>query len=240
MKVLSIDWDYFFPDTIQFDWAHREAPFFMEDLWALRVSNKSILTHKYALDVMQPDKKLLKNFWVKVCPKEPCYLGITESHLDLFHILKGWKDVEIYNFDAHHDLYYGTLPKKPECGSWAGHALQKKIVSRYTIIYPPWRENFSGLSPFDWGEKVIEMFEIPDRLPEFDVVFICRSSAWTPSWSDDKWLKFINYWQKFSIWEFKSSIPYVLKLRSPDLDEAKKLQEESIVMLSKLRDKIRS
>jgi len=227
MNVLSVDWDYFFPNTVQFDWGHRESPLYMDMLWTLRVHDVSLGTEKSVLDILVPDEKLLKDFWKRVCPKEPDILAITESHADLFRILKTIGNAEVYNFDAHHDLYYnGSLPKKPECGSWAGHALKKGMISKYKIIFPPWRKSTIENIPSDWENKMVQMIEIPKQLPKFDVVFICRSSAWTPSWSDDKWLEFIGYWKKFHIWQYKSVAPYVMKARSPDLKEARKLRED--------------
>ena len=49
MNILSIDWDYFFPDNVAFDWSMDDKKFiFYEIIWPIRWSNMHLETKKLA------------------------------------------------------------------------------------------------------------------------------------------------------------------------------------------------
>lgn len=242
MNILSVDWDYFFPDVRQFDWGHREEAIFRDFLWGIRTAGISLETGKYALDVVHPDFDLLDGFWEKVVEGEPLFLVIVESHLDLYRLLEAWgMPCQVTNFDQHHDLGYGHgfggeggLPVT-DCGSWAIHGIEDKLISMYKLHYPTWRKGndepiITGYSGF---------YSIDYDGPEpcyYDAVFICRSSAWTPSWADDKWLEFIHWWKKYpALWKEKQTIDYVWKEREPNMAQAKVAKEQNLAMLKELK-----
>jgi len=226
MNILSIDWDYFFPDVIPYDWGHKESGIFYEMAWHWRPGNRNLITNEIALDTVVPSKERLKDFWKKVCPKTSKFLIIAESHLDILQIGKIFKESTIWNFDQHHDLCYGDKqPTKPDCGSWAGHLIKEGVISEYNVVYPEWRKQ----EPENIPEiKANYYYEIPENLPEFDIVFICRSYAWTPTWADPEWIKFIEHWKKHSfLWDSKIISESVLNKRSPGNIEARKIMIET-------------
>lgn len=213
-KVLTVDWDYFFSDVEQFDWGHRESHLFMDILWPARYFDRSLATGQYAHKLVKPSESRLASFWDKVLLSPPPALAITESHGSLFTILKvlqrvtPWKALHVTNFDQHHDTGYENDYDELDCGNWVRHCDQKLKLEYYKLMYPGWRANTpeSILHPtldyanvqvtFGWPQS----YMIANR---YDLVHVCRSSAWTPSWHDGDWLRFIHKLDHLSCWKDK-------------------------------------
>jgi hypothetical protein len=242
MNLLSIDWDYFFPDNIAFDWAMDDQQFiFYETIWPIRWSNRNLITKKFAKDIYYPDPQLLNGFLDKVLiNSNPSLISIADSHTDIQHLINLFPaKVNIYNFDQHHDIYYGNeLPTKESqlnCGNWVGYFLDR--IESYHLFYPPWRKsNSEHKNQLSYANSI--SYSIPENPPEFHMVFICRSSPWTPSWSDDNWIEFIEY---FKInypyeWNHKLALDYVLEPRPFNQDEAEILLEQTKEMIKQLKD----
>ena len=132
MILLSIDWDYFFPDLFDFDWGHNEDnPIMFEIIWSARAGNHSITKNKRAID-LRPRPEF-KTFWDAFNLDTVYSLTIVESHKDIAHALINVEDFCgssglkfcVYNFDQHHDMYDGS---EFNCGTWAGHYLDKGKV----------------------------------------------------------------------------------------------------------------
>lgn len=224
MKILSIDWDFFFPDASVYDWGHREEPLFFEVIWSIRAGARSLISQERAVDKFKIDEWLYQNFWSFVCVKKPGQLIITESHKDIYQFLEMSLDKStVFNLDAHCDMY--DTEKEIHCGNWASNAVEKKYITRFSQNYPYWRQS-------DVEEhKIASRFkaEIGIGVPSlgghrFDLIFICRSSAWTPTWADDKWIEFISYFKKWpDVWRNKRFAPYCFHVRKPNLIEAEEL-----------------
>lgn len=240
MNILSIDWDYFFPDNLAFDWQMNEEKFiYYELLWTIRWSNRNLYDHNVmAKDVYHPDPQLLNEFWDKVLiNSDPIFLTIADSHTNIDHLIELFPaKVNIYNFDQHHDIYYyDDLPSNMQlnCGNWVAYF--RNQIEEYHLIYPPWRKNKpEHQNRLNFAKSV--SYHIPEHLPHFDMVFICRSSPWTPSWSDNQWIEFINY-LKINyplLWERKSYSDYVLKARSFDQNQAEEYHQQTIEMMKQL------
>jgi hypothetical protein len=235
INILSIDWDGFFPDITGFDWgAHEEAPFLFESIWAIRAGNRCMVTKKRAVDHVRPDQSKLNGFWDRVVKNEPAALVICESHKSLYDWLKSnplFHGGVVQHFDAHHDFGYRKDIGKLDCGNWAYCAKKDGIIKEHHVVYPEWRK--------DAPERFVEQpdsvrYGLPDQ-KKYAVVFICRSSCWTPTWSDREWLKFIGYWKKFPyLWQSKSFVPFVMKARHPNLKEARKMATEQEAQLKEL------
>ena len=73
-------------------------------------------------------------------------------------------------------------------------------------------------------------------LPEYDVVYICRTSAWVPTWYDDLWMEFIEWWNQFNVWSTKITCPFAMKKRSPNMEQAVKLAEEYEKMQKRMKN----
>jgi hypothetical protein len=238
MKILSVDWDFFFPNVAMFDWGHREDPMFLEYLWNLRAGNRHLTKGDYAVDTVRPNEKTVWNFWEKVCIGNPNMLIIADSHMDLYNTLlkmRGLK-AEIVNFDAHHDIEYGDKSDKVNCGNWGYHGLKNGSIQSLTIVYPEWRAKEPETKP-DIDSKLLKKVKMTHDwiAGKYDIVFICRSSAWTPTWCDRDWLNFIWYWKtRRFLWESKISCEFALKERHPNLEEAYESKKQWVWQLEKM------
>lgn len=133
MKILSIDWDYFFPDSMPYDWGHSESMFHLEAIWPLRLSSVNILTGQEAFSEYAPT--IPRNFWKRVVKNNPA-IYLAESHATIAGMPMG--NAIITNLDAHHDCGYKPNPDL-DCGNWADY-LGKKI-KEYHLCYPEWRKD---------------------------------------------------------------------------------------------------
>jgi hypothetical protein len=237
MNLLSVDWDFFFPCADWYDWGHSEnKALFLEWIWQVRSGNVHLQTGKLALDHFVPRERELSTFWNTVCPKTNLLI-IADSHSDIQIILQmgGWK---VWNFDAHHDIRYGKREKNPKyrCDNWVDVGRRKKKIDEYNLIYPKWRKKDKETIPEKFPVNVF--YGIPDDLPEFNAVFICRSSAWIPTWWDARWIKFIEYWKKKDrmLWDNKVSCEFALKVRSPNMEEARELAVEQIKQREQMKE----
>jgi len=221
INILSVDWDFFFPDVVQFDWGHSEdSPWFYEVLWPLRWGNRALLDRDVlARKVMWP-RRSHETFLKKVLRKKYCgFVAVTESHKDLYAVLRNNlnNSVNIYNYDQHHDCGYTERDNEEvNCGNWGWHLKCRGVIKNFFQVYPDWRKEVKESDPPKWVNVNYESDKIP--LPKFDSVFVCRSSCWTPSWADKMWLRFIDPLRKMDA-RFASA-PYALKRRDFNLKQA--------------------
>jgi hypothetical protein len=63
----------------------------------------------------------------------------------------------------------------------------------------------------------------------YDIIFVCRSGAWTPTWADHKWLEFIHWWKDFDpeVWSERYHNDFAETPREPSLEQAHQLREDS-------------
>lgn len=222
MKVLSVDWDYFFQDTDGFDWGHREAPFFIHDIWWHRASNRHLFTHRDAID-MRPIKSRIHKFWQRNIRRygRPEGLMIAESHGALYYWIHHYPVDELVNYDAHHDLGYPSADGDVDCGNWAGKLLSDGFLKHYTVVYPSWRKQKRYREQIPDNDRIyVTHSPVPSQ--HYDLVFICRSGAWTPSWCDVSFIQFCNYWRLSAPWLWESKQMHLdpLTARHPNLQEA--------------------
>jgi len=247
VNILSVDWDYFFPCMDNYDWCHNKRSFMLDIIWHARVGDFDLLTKQKAIETLIPTG--YQDFWSKMRFAFPVQLFIAETHADLYHILSGCGPVAIWNFDAHHDLGYGNSERNLDCGSWANHLLKEGRICEYHVVYPQWRKEFPEtkseyMSKNHTIKRVEIHHEIP-KLPLFNAVFICRSSAWTPPWRDNHWLKFIHWWRDYRefAWKEKRFSEFVLKARELTLKKAiaeRAQRKKDFELLRKLNTEVQS
>jgi len=188
-RILSIDWDYFFPCDESYDWGHQESPFFINMIWSMRTANKTY-DDKLIMDVHRP--MIPRGFWDKVLTNQPV-LFVAESHCELWPTIDAFcgfhGPVEVVNLDAHHDCGYGKHPEQVpdtfsiECGDWGFWGLKTGRIAKLQQHYPAWRKRRPE------GEPEVSSTSVSFELPvaaRYDAVFICRSGAWTPPWYDHR------------------------------------------------------
>jgi len=209
LRILSIDWDYFFPDSFPYDWGHKEVVFFLEAIWPVRLNNHNIITGEEAFKAYKPS--IPKDFWKRTV-KGAALLYVAESHASITAL--PFNHAIVTNLDAHHDCGYGHSTSL-ECGNWAHQAGSR--IKEFHQVYPSWRKIGSE------GPSQRQPDSIITGLPEqadYDLVFVCRSGCWTPPWYDTRFQAFL----KQSGMETHFMDQYAGKNRSPNMKAAKVLK----------------
>jgi len=191
--VLSVDWDYFFPDTAVYDWGHAETnPLFFDMVWQTRPGAHDVLkpNNPVAIDAMWPSGH--QPFWNGIVARGAKKLLLAESHSSILDFVGERKNLIIHNVDAHHDLGYGKGDdgtRMPDCGNWGATLIQRGQVAEYHQHWPTWRKDAPETKPA-FSQATFD-FDPPTGLKP-DLVFVCRSSCWCPPWADHDWMGFIG------------------------------------------------
>lgn len=194
MKLLSIDWDFFFPvpdagpEAVMYDWGHSESKFYMSSyLWRSRAIG--FLVNGLPLPGLSGEEQ---GFWKRFDLSNVGSIQFAESHADIMHLVS--EGDEITNYDAHHDAGYGKPLKDLtiSCEDWA-HWSAAKLGCTVKTVYPRWKLT-GGCSaeqtPDCASVTLTHDNGLPDPTP-YDAVFVCRSGAWTPPWVDKAFDEFL-------------------------------------------------
>jgi len=257
MRMLSIDWDYFFADLAWMDWGHNESALMLELIWTTRVDSLNLKTRESALDYVLPNLKLLyggdgdKGFLERVLAKEcerNLRLFVAESHVELLRWLDSYKlrqseEIWISNYDQHHDCGYSDMPSGSyDCGAWAKGAYDIGKLNQYYLHYPAWRKDQPERSDRELKKRMkgfgVWDFAIKDP-KRFDAVFICRSGGWTPPWCDADFIRFVStvkrWCRRFEILGDRDPmIP-----RRPNMQEALLLREQATKQMNKMKQSLK-
>ena len=91
MNIITIDWDYFFPDADAFDWGHSELnSIFYEMAWLTRPSGRAMfgpLVGQRAVDVFHTDPTRLKQVSLLMKNWNPSFVFIAESHKNAYNVI---------------------------------------------------------------------------------------------------------------------------------------------------------
>lgn len=203
MKLLVVDFDYFFPtnedgscpelgSSLLFDWGHNEGwSVMLNYVWTTRAAGfKRNGLPLPGLSGLQED------FWKRVNIKPKATLFYADSNAYASHIRVGRNVDEVWLFDAHHDSgYRGTYSKlmnddNVSCEDWMCfyYAAEAKLHVRY----PQWKKNAfeSEPKPLVPVDRQFDDLSVPPVT--FDRVFVCRSGAWVPQWVEDDYESFIE------------------------------------------------
>ena len=209
-RLLSVDWDYFFPELSfdpemwQFyDWDHRDSgSFFLNAMWYHRAA--SFIVNNYPLPM---STGLETTFWSRFKFTPSAKLYYSESHVNIYdeRVRKGIG--EVVSFDAHHDAGYSG-PKdhqealehqlaymnrgKVTCEDWAV-AFKFLHGIDVQVVYPKWKTWAMTGEPTPTVNLLRTVdTDLPVVVPgKFNSIFVCRSGGWSPSWLDDNFDAFI-------------------------------------------------
>lgn len=212
MRLLSIDWDYFFPSKegsndvedlaqlLLWDWGHDEAwsSSLNELAWITRAA--AFVSHGLPLPRTSGEED---TFWrgVRIAKNAKVFLADSHSKAAAPEVMLGIN--EVVNYDAHHDGGYGPtvvdmrLKQAVDCSNWMfAYAMESaKLETRY----PEWRRAIPDSKPTALHSMTSDYWAEGDE--DYDVfhrVFICRSGSWTPPWVDDKFVKFVHSCPNFA------------------------------------------
>lgn len=197
MRLLTIDWDFFFPEPGPddaaryelFDWGHAESPFYMHPtLWENRAG--AFVLQGQPLPGLSGEQD---GFWSRFRFGKRARLYLSESHAQAAHPTVAGGVTEVWSFDAHHDLGYtakavaAARRGRYSCDAW-GLLYTRALEAPFKVVYPRWKAHAwdDEPEPLAGGPLVERLVDDPDRrLPVFDRVFVCRSGAWVPTWHDE-------------------------------------------------------
>ena len=181
LNILSIDWDYFinadsnervmkFPDI-----PNENYPLFLQNtIWVSRYSNNpNILDISYnpvIWDIVQSFKSLP---FVVICDSHKWIY----SYINQLQMKQHKKDkINLLNIDFHSDY---RLPKTElDCGNWLNYVMDK-YKGQYRWL--GWNDSFLQKLP----KQLQFITDINSVLSDikstkWDLVFVCRSSMWSP------------------------------------------------------------
>lgn len=179
MKILSIDWDYFIDASMSDrasmfpDGGNENLPPYIRDI--LWVSHYDGNLEK--VNIKQKDFEILKDLIANKFSK----IMIADSHKHIYDFIEQNYDddmIEVTNIDFHHDLYGINNIERTEvdCGNW-----MVKLVDEYDCTYKWIKQNDSDDNLENKNFCKIDNGEIEELTQEdFDLLYICRSSMWSP------------------------------------------------------------
>jgi hypothetical protein len=200
-RLLSIDWDYFFPEKTNdphewplYDWGHRDGGgFFLNDIWYHRAEGF------LANDLPLPGTTgVEKTFWDRFQFTPDCRLYIADSHMHIYNRSVFNGITEAWSYDAHHDAGYTDMTPQQfldrdqvSCADWTvAYKLVRDIDTK--VFYPKWR---------DWAMEYEKAMILPVERQvddeavvdgKFHRIFLCRSGGWTPPWVDENFEAFVK------------------------------------------------
>ena len=206
-RVLSIDWDYLVNAT-----AYQRATLFPDGgsenipvglqnvIWATRYADKKDLEN---IDIDYQSLDLIKKFIISHCSN--AFTTVWDSHKNCFdEVLSSTsinQPIEIINIDFHHDMYVNDFLNEIDCGNWVNGLFEKdayRLNQKSDKYYWIHREDSQidkiiENSPYT-TELTIDKLENIEEF-ECDLLFICRSSVWSPPHLDDEFIKFYKWIQ---------------------------------------------
>lgn len=208
-RLLSIDWDFFFPlpadDSREwnfYDWGASETilmQLYAVDLWPIRAS--AFLRGGLPLP---KTSGVEQGFWDRFEFSPDCKLYVADSHLQIMMASRqAFRNLPtlVRNYDAHHDLGYGDsfdlkmLAKRGTmtCADWGAWFAMGGV--QIDTVYPAWRQGCPETRPDAQPYRLPPTFRLDagERSETvWDAVFVCRSSAWSPSWLDVDFTAFLD------------------------------------------------
>ena len=185
-NILSIDIDYAYSPTISVYDDYIEGVRISEEEQELILQEHNVPKPTCNPEKIKILESVIKN---KINLNAPIIL--IENHDQILDFLPNNKQLAIYNFDHHHDVYYPgwhSLDTLDE-GNWV-YFLKDKNILEYIWIRNEDSENMD----FDLPEldfSIEERYNI-ENMPMFDLVFFCISSRWTGSTGKQNIMRLID------------------------------------------------
>lgn len=231
-RILSIDWDYFFPNSEPYDMGHSEhhGTELATLLWMNRAHCKNILTGENLLTTYVPT--IPSDFWKKILKNKPT-IYLAESHYRIWPLIENEMFAQVTSLDAHHDCGYKTLNMNKlyvDCSNWAAVGMKLARIGRMDLYYPSWRIIGSEGSIKGIGHHPTSTKHGLPEPAKYTKIFVCRSGAWTPPWWDQTFQNFIRE-SECPVESLESVDP-----RGISLEEAKALAEDTKQTIKQLQE----
>ena len=183
MRILSIDWDYFFNCTDEFravyfpDGGNEKIGTAMSTwIWSKRYAEnpdiENVKIKEKDLDILKSIIDKNKNMYYYICADSHKHLGefiLTES----MEVKLKDEDIEIVNIDHHHDAF--NVGEELNCGNWVN-----KVIEKYPKTKVEWIKNIDSQPSNNEYITEITWQDLKDQEEVFDIVYLCRSGVWSP------------------------------------------------------------
>ena len=177
MRILSIDFDYFVDtdiDTRLFyfpDGNDNLSDYLTSVIWDRCYDFNNSLKDIGVIE----DFNTICDFLSTQTPKK---LLVADSHREIekfFKDIKQDEELELINIDFHHDMFI-TGGNTLDCGNWLRFLVDLKPDAKITWIRREDSDTDSLLGEFPYHDST----DISEVQGNFDLIFICFSSPWTP------------------------------------------------------------
>ena len=189
MRVLSIDFDYFIDTDI--DTRNECFPDGHDNLTPMLT--KIVWDRRYGFHDNLIDIGVIKDFDImcEFLKNTKCdRVLIADSHREIekfFSDIEKCDDLELINIDFHHDMYI-TGGNNLDCGNWLRFLVDLKPNAKITWVRREDSDVDSLMGDFPYHHTT----DITEVQGEFDMIFICFSSPWTPPHLYNKFLEMIS------------------------------------------------
>lgn len=212
MRILSIDWDYFMDcsenDRLEMfpDGGNENVGLMMSTMiWGMRYGDTKYkkdcgITNKELSDIgiKENDLERVLDFILNNVNWDTKVI-FADSHRDIYEFVKENCDndesLEVINIDHHSDCY--NLGEEVNCGNWANHLAREGYLDKFVWIHGNGEET---LKDDVLGNVVDVSMSTLDYLDELDsegldLIFICRSSIWSPPHLDVRFNEFHSFFK---------------------------------------------
>lgn len=203
IRILTIDWDYFFDITSSErvalfpDGGTEDLPEAIQLLiWALHyASHQELFDVGYKSDEFLQVSEFLKSSQFK-------YKSAGISHKGVYSLVNNVRFIEcvdlfdIVNIDFHHDYYNCNTNKEVNCGNWVNALFDStsphnhlKKGSSYRWVSREDSDRCSELEKQEWFSYITLEEALKE---EYDGIYICRSDVWSPPHLDETFRELVG------------------------------------------------
>ncbi|MGL4976393.1 MAG: hypothetical protein ACRC5G_00050 [Cetobacterium sp.] len=175
MKLLSIDLDWLFLDCPEYQ-KYMDHCVDWETSWRVVRAYQP----KNNFDPCEKSMAYLKHILHNCC--NGAKVDIIEEHDEILNIMRDnkYENIELVNFDHHHDISYGEDDHEENLENWVTFAKKEDIIKDYVWIHQD-NSKLCHHGAFNylresWKDTPLSLFE----KTKFDHVVICISKHFTP------------------------------------------------------------
>lgn len=192
--LVTIDWDFFVPERLEWDMGHSETLLFLKMLWHSR--------YRYRDEMVTDGNE--RTFWQSAIGKaalDNCKgpVFVSDSHLFAYDVAKKIRAGRVVNIDAHHDCWpVDMTPTGPTigCHNWlrayqdlSGCAVQWIAPAHSHVRDDDHKDLHNG--GLSWSHSLLAAALLVNSDDEV-TIHICRSGCWTPPWLDEQFRQFVK------------------------------------------------
>jgi hypothetical protein len=189
LRLLSIDWDYFFPDPIGGPMFYTGPPVADPEEMQFRSWRNRLKLYVEQAGTIPATSGEEDSFWEQFRFNHECRLFVAQFHRCCAHPEVRNGVSELWSFDAHHDAGYEDLPKDSFSDENWMMAYTAEVLKH--VRYPQWKTHAFEMEPTTLVPVDRAFYDGGAIDVAFDVVFLCRTDDLVPPWLDDRFEHFV-------------------------------------------------